>query len=122
MALEDDVYKCIAENNGKYTVKDVAEVIGHKRVFDIEMIVNRFELEGIINGYLDDTRLSIKSKTKKIEFKDLPETDKEIISNLMRMRIEYIDAGIKDFDGLSKEGLEYYKKELIESLPDEYRE
>ena len=40
----------------------------------------------------------------------------------MRMRIENIDAEFEDFDGLSDEGLEYYKKSLIESLPDEYKE
>jgi hypothetical protein len=57
-----------------------------------------------------------------VEFKDLNVKDQEIICKLRRMRIEHVLTGIKDFDGLSKEGLEYYKKELIELLPDEYKE
>jgi len=120
MDLEDSVYKCIAENNRKYNVKEIAEILKHDRVFDIEMVVNRYELDGEITGYLNEKKLSVVSK--KTEFKDLNIKDKEIICNLMRMRIENIDAEFEDFDGLSDEGLEYYKKSLIESLPDEYKE
>lgn len=55
------------------------------------------------------------------EFSELPPNDKEIILKLMRMRLENVYDGMKDFDGLPEDGLEYYQKFLLDRIPEDVR-
>ncbi len=56
-----------------------------------------------------------------VEFKDLSENDKKIICKLIRHRIKGVWTGTEDFYRLSEEGLEYYKNELIKTLPSNFK-
>lgn len=55
------------------------------------------------------------------EFNELPTNDKRIICKLIRMRLENVYAEMKDFDGLSEEGLKYYQESVIESIPEDVK-